>query len=259
MSSPDVPLRLSFSVEVPGTPEQVWEAIATGPGISSWFLPTDVEEREGGAYITHMGETDSPGTVTEWAPPRRFAYEEPDWAALAGHEGAAVTPLRSEFLVEARSGGTCVVTVVSSAFGTGADWEQEFLESMEQMWVPFFDNLRFYLTHFPGQHATTLSVEGSFDAPAPAVLAAMRDAIGATAAGKPFDLHGLTGEVEQLSDVRVLVRLADPLPGLLQLWSAPGGDSNAVGGVGGWIFADRAPAYVERNQAAWKAWLDSLV
>ena len=26
-------------VEVPGTPEEVWEAIATGPGITSWFVP----------------------------------------------------------------------------------------------------------------------------------------------------------------------------------------------------------------------------
>ena len=28
--------------EVPGTPEEVWQAIATGPGISSWFVPTEV-------------------------------------------------------------------------------------------------------------------------------------------------------------------------------------------------------------------------
>ena len=46
MTTPkNVPLRLAFSVEVPGTPEQVWAAIATADGISSWFLPTDVEER----------------------------------------------------------------------------------------------------------------------------------------------------------------------------------------------------------------------
>ena len=32
-------------VEVPGTPEQVWQAIATGPGISSWFVPSEVDER----------------------------------------------------------------------------------------------------------------------------------------------------------------------------------------------------------------------
>ena len=37
-------------VEVPGTPEEVWRAIATGPGISSWFVPSEVDEREGGPH-----------------------------------------------------------------------------------------------------------------------------------------------------------------------------------------------------------------
>ena len=46
--------------------------------------------------------------------------------------GAPVTPLATEFLVEAQSGGTCVLRVVSSAFGTGADWEQEFFDEMER-------------------------------------------------------------------------------------------------------------------------------
>ena len=38
---------VQVEVEVPGTPEEVWQAIATGPGISSWFVPTEVEERDG--------------------------------------------------------------------------------------------------------------------------------------------------------------------------------------------------------------------
>ncbi len=42
-------------VEVPGTPEEVWEAIATGPGISSWFVPTEVEQREGGIITANFG------------------------------------------------------------------------------------------------------------------------------------------------------------------------------------------------------------
>ena len=35
---------VQVEVEVPGTPEEVWQAIATGPGISSWFVPTEFEE-----------------------------------------------------------------------------------------------------------------------------------------------------------------------------------------------------------------------
>ena len=33
---------IQVEAEVPGTPEQVWDAIATGPGIGSWFYPADL-------------------------------------------------------------------------------------------------------------------------------------------------------------------------------------------------------------------------
>ena len=55
-TDPNVPLRLEMTFELPGTPEQVWDAIATANGISSWFMPTDLEERDGGTIVTHMGE-----------------------------------------------------------------------------------------------------------------------------------------------------------------------------------------------------------
>ena len=54
-TTPNVPYRLEFSVEVPGTPEQVWQAIATAKGMSAWFLPTEMEEREGGSLHFTMG------------------------------------------------------------------------------------------------------------------------------------------------------------------------------------------------------------
>src|SRR3990170_123319 len=83
-------------VEVPGTPEEVWQAIATGPGISSWFVPTRVEERVGGAaisdfrilrlYLTHFREQPcSPFQLMGVAPePKSEA-----WAALIGSLGLA--------------------------------------------------------------------------------------------------------------------------------------------------------------------------
>ncbi len=87
MTTPDVPRRFELTVELPGTPEQVWAAIATGPGISSWFLRTEIEGREGGVLVTYMGEgAESRGEVTGWDPPRRLEYAEPDWADLTGRE-----------------------------------------------------------------------------------------------------------------------------------------------------------------------------
>ncbi len=259
MSTADVPLRLEIALEVPGTPEQVWDAIATANGITAWFIPTDVEERAGGAICFHMGEeADSPGTITGWEPPLRFAFEEPDWASLTGHADAAVTPLATEFLVDAQSGGTCVVRVVSSAFGTGADWESEFFAEMERMWMPFFDRLRLYLTHFPGQRVTPLEVFVDVpSAPAP-VFAAMRDALGAEEAS-PLQILGLNGTVERIDDVQVLVRVADPVPGFVAFVAYPTGEEKCRAAIQGHLFSDDAASFSTEHKDGWQTWLDGAV
>jgi uncharacterized protein YndB with AHSA1/START domain len=262
MTTPDVPLRMSLTFELPGTPEQVWDAIATANGISSWFVPTEVEEREGGAVCFHMGATESRGHVSGWEPPRRFEYVEPDWAALTGHEGASATPLVTEFLVETRSGGTCVIHVVSSAFGTGADWEQEFFDEMERGWRPFFDNLRLYLTHFPGQTVTQFSVEAAVPGEQAAVWGAVRDLLGADQVGRQLAVQGLTGTVERIGEPpgpeEVLVRVSEPVPGFLGLWAHEIENGSTSVYATGWFFSDDAASFVERERAAWEERLRSL-
>lgn len=262
MTTPDVPMRMERTFELPGTPEQVWDAIATAEGISSWFLPTEVEEREGGAICAHMGEIDSPGTITAWDPPRRLVYEEPEWAAMVGRADAPVTPMVSEFLVEAQSGGICLLRLTTSAFGTGADWEGEFFEDMQKNWLPFFDNLRLYLTHFPGQHATTLSVSADVPGEADAVWSEVRRALGAAEAGQPFEARGHRGHVERVSSSpgpnELLLRITDPVPGLLSFFAYGKSDGVAMAVVGGYLFSDEAAEYVQREQPAWQAWLEGL-
>ena len=259
MTTPNAPLRMELTFEVPGSPEQVWDAIATAEGISSWFLRTDLEPRQGGTIVTYMGEDESsPGTVTGWEPPRRFAYEEPGWASLTGHGDAAVTPLATEFLVEARSGGTCVVRVVSSAFGTGADWEREFFADMERYWRPYFDHLRLYLSRFPGQRATSLSVAADVPGGTEAVLDAMRQALGAGDVGQTFEALGLTGEVERVGEVSLLLRLTGAIPGYLGLFAMGTGEDRASAAIEGYLFSEDAPSYVQRERPAWKAWLEAL-
>ena len=256
---PNVPLRMEISVELPNAPEDVWEAIATANGVSSWFLPTELEEREGGRVVFHMGESSSEGTVTAWEPPRRLVYEEPDWAELGGHAGAPVTPLVTEFLVEAQSGGSCVVRVVSSAFGTGAEWEREFISDMETSWRPFFDNLRLYLARFPGQQVTTMSVDAQLTGSADDVWATLRQQLGATAVGTTIDAHGLRGRVERISPSEgpneLLVSLDEPVPGFLELLAHDMGDGKSMVQLEGYLFSKDAPAYVERERSAWKDWL----
>jgi uncharacterized protein YndB with AHSA1/START domain len=258
VTTPDVPLRMELTFELPGTAEQVWDAIATANGISSWFLRTDLEEREGGRIVTHMGpDVESPGTVTGWDPPHRFQYEEPDWAALSGHEGE-VTPIVTEFLVEARSGGTCVLRVVSSAFGTGADWEQEFFEEMEKGWRPFFDRLRLLLTHFPGQRVSLLEAEVTANGDPQAVVPAMRAELGIDEVGQSVTARGLIGVVEDLADDHVLLRLSEPVPGFLALYAYSMSEGTCVAAVQGQLFSDAAPEIVQREQPRWQSWLEEL-
>jgi uncharacterized protein YndB with AHSA1/START domain len=255
--TPDVPLRLEMTFELPGSVEQVWQAIATANGISSWFLRTDIEERAGGALLIHMGDSESEGTVTRWEPPHRLVYEEPDWAELSGHQGAPVTPMVSEFLVEAKSGGSCVLRVVSSAYGTGADWENEFFEEMGKQWAPFFDNLRLYLTEFPGQQVASLEASTSVAGSADAVLAAMVRDIGGASPGDPVEVRGLKGRVHRTDPSGVLVRLSEPLEGFVSLYAFDG-ENDAIASVTGWLFEDGADEYVRREQAGWKDWLENL-
>jgi uncharacterized protein YndB with AHSA1/START domain len=264
MTTPDIPLRMDISFELPGSPEQVWEAIATANGISSWFLPTEMEEREGGAFCIYMGDHgSSAGTVTGWDPPHRLVIEEPDWAALTGHDPASVTPMITEFVIEARSGGTCSLRVVTSAFGSGADWEQECFTSMEMHWRPYFDNLGRYLTSFPGQKVTSLSAGADVPGTLDGVWDALRLSLGAGTVGQAVEVRGLTGRVERIGGPpgphELLLRSTTPVPGFLGFLLV-GGDEDVVSvQMEGYLFSDDAPGYVEREKPRWKAWLENLV
>jgi uncharacterized protein YndB with AHSA1/START domain len=257
MTTPDVPHRFEYELEVPGTPEQVWHAIATAEGLTSWMAPTEIDVRPGGALTFHMGPgSASHGQVTAVEPSRRIVYEE-DWATLVGEAGAPVTPLVTEFVVEARAGGTCVVRVVTSAFGIGADWEHEFFDEMETGWVPMLDNLRLYLTHFPGQHATALFAGATFPGTTPeAAMAAVRRSIGADAVGDPVTVRDLHGRLERSIDRHCVVRVDEPLPAFLSFRSHGADDS--VVHLQGYLFSEAAPGYVAREEPGWQAWLDGV-
>jgi uncharacterized protein YndB with AHSA1/START domain len=257
MPTPDVEHRFELELTVSASPEQVWHAIASAEGISAWMVPADVDPRLGGAVAFHMGpDATSRGRITAFEPVRRIAYEE-DWAALVGHDGADVTPLLTEFLVEATSGGTCVVRVVTSAFGTGADWENEFWEDMEVGWAPLLENLRLYLAHFPGQAATHLSVGTTLATSPIGAIAAIRDSLGVEAVGDVVATRSIRGHLERSLDRHLLVRVDEPVPGLVSFTSI-GVDGGTDVLLQGYLFSDRAPAYVERELPRWQAWLDGV-
>jgi uncharacterized protein YndB with AHSA1/START domain len=152
VTNPDQPDRVEHRMErtyeVAATPEQVWDAIATADGISAWMVPTRLDPQIGGAVSFDVGFW-SHGIVTDYTPTRRFAYAEPwpiaDHMPTADHDLSSLTPIATEFLIEAASGGSCVIRVVTSAYGSGADWENEFFTEMMAGVIPMLDNLATHL------------------------------------------------------------------------------------------------------------------
>src|SRR5438874_12824957 len=109
---------IQVEVEVPGTPEEVWRAVATGPGISSWFVPADFEERDGKPVALKLNfgpGMESRSVVTTWDPPRRFAAQGEGWGGSP--------PIASEWSVEGRAGGVRVVRLVKSVLASTVHWE----------------------------------------------------------------------------------------------------------------------------------------
>ena len=245
-------------VEVPGTPEQVWEAIATGPGISAWFVPTEVDEREGGTVTQdHGADMEFTGVVSAWEPPHRFAWET-EWRPT---EAASLERTAVEFLVEARAGGICVVRVVNSGFGTGADWDRA-MESTERGWPSALDNLRLYLEHFQGQRAASFAAGAEAEGAAEDVWRALTAAMGLPEAAegdrvatRAADAPPLAGTVQRARDRELALRIEEPAPGLAYVGAGGPGDRTYTF-VRAFVYGDNAEEVAARAGSDWQAWLD---
>jgi uncharacterized protein YndB with AHSA1/START domain len=252
--------RIEVEIEVPATPEQAWEAVATGPGITAWFMPADVEGHVGGS-IVHHHETDmeTSGTVIAYDPPHRFAYEELGWMP-DGERAAHVTA--TEFLVEARSGGSCVVRVVMSGFADEGDAWDRAIESFQAGWRQALLGLRLYLSHFRGEPVATINAVGEEDAPADAVWADLTGALGLPAQPQEGEriatsapgVPRLAGTVEKAGERMLTLVLDEPAPGI-GLVAAGGPGEQVYVFVRAQLFGDDAAEVAAREQEAWTAWL----
>jgi uncharacterized protein YndB with AHSA1/START domain len=250
--------RIEVEVEVPVAPEQAWEAIATGPGISAWFMPAEVEERVGGRVVhDHGADLPTTATVTGYEPPRRFAYEERGWAP-AGEDPSR--PIATEFLVEARSGGTCAVRVVMSGFGDSEAWEHA-MESFRGGWNQALGALRLYLTHFPGESASSINAGGMVSGGKDEVWSEIIGALGLPAepesgervATTAPDAPSLAGTVQEAAGPMLTLILDQPARGLAFVGCGGPGDEVYVF-VRAQLFGPDATEVAAREQEAWKSW-----
>jgi uncharacterized protein YndB with AHSA1/START domain len=243
---------IQLEVEVPGTPEEVWQAIATGNGFTAWFTRTEIEEREGGAVVHYMGGGESTGVVTAWQPPDRVAYEAPNYVPGA-------PALATEIFVEARSGGTCVVRLVNSLFTDAADWDGQ-LDGLESGWPAFLQLLRIYLAGFAGQRAAMAELAGMTEGPKDRAFAELKEALGLSgaAAGSRVEASAgsppFTGVVERSDSHAVVVRMESPIAGAAVL-----GAHDCGGPVMAWLnlhaYGSDAERDVESAAAPLRAWM----
>ena len=243
-------------VEVPGTPEQVWDAIATGPGVSSWFVPTEIDQRVGGTAKMNFGPgMDALATVTAWEPPHRFAADSRD--------DPASPTIATEWIVESRGGGTCTVRVIHSWFAETDDWDKQF-EGHEQGWVVYFRILRAYLTHFPGQHASVFQVMAMAPGDVPSVWQAFIEPIGlgsaiagdiVTSSPDAPRFSAIVERVGTREHPELLLRLQQPIPGLAHLFAMPMGGTIVLP-ARFFLFGANARQAATEIEPQWKAWME---
>jgi uncharacterized protein YndB with AHSA1/START domain len=246
-------------IEVPGTPEDVWNAIATGPGISSWFVPTQVEEREGGTVNACFGPgMDSVSKITEWQPPHHYVAESRD------DMGPDDPTVATEWIVEAKSGGTCIVRVVHRWFTSRDDWDAQF-EGHEHGWREFFQILRLYVRDFPGQTGHCVQLVASSAASKTDAWSAFTGPLGLAGAqpeqrvSSPAGRPSLAGRVERVGPPEhaelLLLRLDQPAPGIASVFAMPMGGRVLIL-MRMYLFGAEGEAAAARVEPEWQSWIN---
>ena len=160
------PFEVREEIAVDATPDQVWQAITSGPGVDSWLMGhTEVDSANKTSTFNMFGQV-STASILAWEPGQRYATQDdknPDGTFTA-----------IEWLIESRDGGGALVRYVHSGL-LGDDWEAEY-NGLSAGDHAYLKKLAVYLKHF----APTTAKDGLF-LPGPVVKdpwAAMTAAIG---------------------------------------------------------------------------------
>ena len=144
--------EIARDIDVDASPEQVWEAVATGPGWDSWFMGrNEIEQREGGEVRWSIG-----GFTADVEGDRLGSTE-----AIREHGGRG--PGRGvhqfDYRIEPREGGEAHDPVRAQRILGGDDWETEYA-AMNEGDPMYLHKLAEYVTYFSGRFATPIDAHG---------------------------------------------------------------------------------------------------
>jgi uncharacterized protein YndB with AHSA1/START domain len=247
---------VEMEVLLPGTPEQVWQAVATGDGYTAWFTRATIEERAGGALRFHFGpDMQSSGEVTIWEPPHRFGYVETEW-----QEGAP--PIDTEIVLTGRPGGGCVMRMVHWMVTQSDHWDDQ-MESFENGWPGYFDVLRIYLAHFAGMKAASFNAVVRLDGEQLPLWRKLTDTLGLAGAnvgerramkGLPEAFAGTIERIQQDATLRtVLLRLDTPASGIALIGTCGSGPKVSAS-VSAFFYGDDAEEKAAAGETLWGEW-----
>jgi Activator of Hsp90 ATPase homolog 1-like protein len=132
------PFEVQDQFSVDATPDEVWTAITTGPGVDSWLMGRTEIDSAGKTATFDMFGNVARSAITAWEPGRHYATVEdknPDGTFMA-----------MEWLIESRDGGGAVVRFTHSGM-LGDDWEAEY-NGLSVGDRAYMKKLAVYLKHF---------------------------------------------------------------------------------------------------------------
>jgi uncharacterized protein YndB with AHSA1/START domain len=238
--------ELTYEHETDATPDEVWDAIATGPGLDAWFMGrNEVEPREGGKTRLEISGFGDEATIKVWQPPTRLVTE--------GAEGPDGSHHSFDYRVEPRGNKTAVRWTHTGFLGSD-NWELEY-EGMGEGDPIYFAKLFEYLEHFRGRRATPVNVFHPGPADKDEGWTRFREALGLereVSVGDrvtltPAGLPPIEGEVDVRSTTFLGVRSDDAMVRFMHV------DWNRMVGLGHHLFAEDVPEDIEQRWATWLA------
>jgi hypothetical protein len=222
-------------VELPATPEEVWEAVTTAEGQAAWLFP------------------DLPGDVEVSEPPHRFIVR------MEGEDGWFNS---IEDIIEARDGSTAVLRYVHSGIFTD-DWDNQY-DAADKHTDFYLHTLGEYLRHFKGRKASYVGggpdgITAPEASTRPGSLEVVKRALGLDGPASVgdtvrLDVEGLAprqGVVDYVNEHFLGIRTDDAMYRFFgrDAWGGPTG-------VSAHLFAGDADE--QRETQAWNAWLEKV-
>lgn len=276
---------IDLSITVRGNVETVWRAVATGPGISSWYVPHTVEQRTGGVATARFGPTPEmcvTGRVAVWEPPERVRFDGGEDA-----DGFAF-----EWTIKPAGVDTCIVRLVNTGFGAvvekaecadkqndgsthadqhaghQADQYEDQYDAMQEGWKLFLLNLKLHMEHFSPEVATPSLPMMTWRMPPEDAWSKLTKSLGIIqlpVTGEPINIASgngasLAGTVVDVQPCRVTLLLEHPAPGtgFISAQKYGGMTGTTMVSIWSYFYGAESAIIAERDFALWDIWMRSL-